>query len=89
MGRSRAIRFEVRMRVARGHVTPMEYPTKHVGRANDENLATFVKDYNVSLHPGGVNAHLGDSARCLEAEVFDYRRGEVVARYKTPLFVVE
>jgi hypothetical protein len=89
MGRSVAYRFSVRMSVVHGFVTPAGWESKHAGRPNAANLAKYVELFNASLLPGGCNAHLGESTRCVAAELVDHCRGNaVIATWAAPAFEV-
>lgn len=84
--RDRAIRFTVAMKTVTGYNTPSEYQSKYCGRPGAKGLAKFVADYNESLKPGGVNAHIGDRGRCYAASLRDH--GTVIAEWKAPMFEV-
>lgn len=86
MGRSRAIRYTVDMKIVDGFTTPGEYRTKYYGRASAKGLEAYVTSYNESLKPGGVNAHIGETGRCYRAVLKDY--GTVVAEWSAPMFEV-
>ena len=64
--------------------TPMGWNSKQAGRPTAANLAAFVRGYEASTLPGGVNAHLGVT-RIAAAEVkLNVLGGSVVASYLRP-----
>lgn len=72
MGRDLTYRYSVEMTTVAGYNTPAGWPTRNrngdrrpaelLGKPTDGKLRQYVLDYNVSLHPGAVNAHLGERA---------------------------
>jgi len=82
MGFSYRYRYSVEMVLARGAMTPIGWdvkssrgrrgPVRGLGQPNAANLARYMADYNASLQPGGVNAHLGLSAIATSARILDH-----------------
>ena len=65
----------------------MSWPTNHAGRPTDASLAEYVRQFEASTEPGGVNAHLGREF-VTSAYVKRQRTGERVATYTAPMFQV-
>jgi hypothetical protein len=80
MGKSITPTFRVEMKLLGSAPVVCSWPTKHVGRPSDTTLAQYVRDFENSTMPGGVNEHLG--AEFVDsAVVIRQATGEVVATY--------
>jgi hypothetical protein len=74
--------FRIETRLLGSIATPAVWPTKHLGRPSDSTLATWVRDFEASTEPGGVNEHLG-AEFVTAARVIRQATGETVASYAT------
>ena len=88
MGRSRKVRFVVKMSISSTEPLSFsdgsEWP-KHLGRPSDKALATYVAKFEESTLPGGCNEHLGKRV-VWSAIVTDTLTSEVKAVYTGPVF---
>lgn len=64
--------------------TPMGWNCKQSGRPTAANLAAFIKGYEASTLPGGVNAHLGVTRIAAAQIKFNVLGGETMAIYLKP-----
>lgn len=80
MGRSTTPKY--RVEVAQAGLSPLRvaWPGDHFGKPTDAKLAQWVADYEASLKPGGVNAHVG-YAPVLNAKVVNQKQQAVAAEY--------
>jgi len=83
MGRSTTPTYVVHLTVPGFHYTPAAWRVKQAGRPTDANLAAYVKAFEASTEPGGVNAHLGPQT-VRSAQVVRQATGEQVASYAAP-----
>ena len=81
--------FEVRT-AAEGAVgwTPMGWNAKQAGRPTAENLATFIKGYEMSTLPTGCNRHLGATTIGSAHIIRNDGSKEVIASYASPETIV-
>ena len=56
------------------------------GRPTTENLKAFIKKFEDSTKPGGVNEHLGTTV-VTSAFIKDQATGQVLASYTGPAFI--
>jgi len=90
MGRSIKSKYKLEIRNDLGRVimTPMCWFVKDKGKPTRDNLIKYVKSFNESLKPGGVNEHLAkaygiEEARIDRARISEnVRDGAVIAEYK-------
>jgi len=92
MGRSRMMTFVLHTRATMPdtRTTPCEWKVKQSGKPTQDNITKWVKDFEDSLRPNGINDHLGIFS-ITQAWVVDQRNNEIVCRWKrppSPLFVV-
>lgn len=97
MGKSITIPVTVEMKTmtATGSqvCTPSEWRTRErvnapgYGTPNAENLATYIKKFEDSTKPGGVNEHLGVTV-VTSALIKRQATGAILATYTGPSFVV-
>lgn len=61
-GRSTTPKYvvDVELKNPRWRSTSSAWKVKEYGKAEEKNLAKWVKMFNKSVKPGGVNDHLGD-----------------------------
>jgi hypothetical protein len=74
-------------RLETGKSTPMEWKCEY-GKPTPENIEKWVRRFNKSLQPGGVNEHVGVDATVSNAKVVDQETDEVVAEWSAPAFDV-
>ncbi len=84
MGRSRMIRFIIKIKLASGaYNTPMEWRVRRNGvipadgTPNAANVDKWVKVFEASLQPGGCNAHCGPD-KVTAVSIIDQKIGEIV-----------
>jgi len=60
-GRSTTPKYvvDVKLKSPKWSSTPSAWESKQAGKPTEQNLAKWVKMYNDSIKPGGVNDHLG------------------------------
>lgn len=97
MGSTRKIRYVVRLVMPEsGYDSGSEwrvgarYGASGYGRPTVENLKRYIKHYNASLRPGGVNSHIGRRGRAVGGTIVDQGRGNrVVAEWRAPMFTTD
>lgn len=85
-------RYSVKLTTVTGYNTPAGWATRTsrahpvpaflTGKPTDGKLARYVADYNASIVPGGVNAHIGPGGRAVAATIFDHNTDTVVATWR-------
>lgn len=87
MGRSNIIPIIVRSAKTQQYLFPWQ--VKYMGRPSESNLSKARDTFNLSLLPGGANAHLGIKHWIqTDLEVYDQKKKKVIATYKAPKFEI-
>jgi hypothetical protein len=91
MGRSATPTHRVESTVNVGSIMPMAWNCKQNGRATEDNLEKWRRDYNESFQPGGVNGPRNGTDVILHissARLVHQSTGRIVAETKAPMFEV-
>lgn len=91
MGRTIKVTYRLELNCGpKVYNSPMCWRTKQYGRPTPENLEKWVMGFAESMKPGGVNAHLCETAIYwpVSAKVVHQDSGNIVARWKAPMFMV-
>jgi hypothetical protein len=57
--RDRTTKYQIQLDIPGCQILPMSWNCKRDGRPNTANIRKFVRSWEDSTRPGGVNSHLG------------------------------
>ena len=82
MGRTLTAKYQIRLNTVGPALMPMSWNCRTTGRPTEANIRKFVKGWEDSTLPGGVNAHLGVDVVLSAKILLNDGSGTVVAEYK-------
>lgn len=77
-------KYQIQLDIPGCHIMPMSWNCKRDGRPNTDNLRKFVKGWEASTLPGGVNAHLGRTNIRSAKIVLNDGSLKIVTSYEAP-----
>lgn len=84
MGRTATSKYIVHVTVPGYAYSPASWRCDRSGRPSAEHLAAYVKGFEDSTRPGGVNAHLGRQRVTRATVKVNEPGGRIVATYQAP-----